>query len=120
MSNRQLTSEELVELFQPLIADVREKLTRVSGGDAELLWALRRKLAKELTYDERGKPMNRRALKALKRGEQGGRCALCGGPLPEKYAVLDRLEAMAGYTPENTRLLCPSCDASEQERKGFA
>ena len=87
-----------------------------------MLWALRRKLAKELTYDERGKPMFRRELKALKRGEreQGGKCALCGEPLPEKNAVLDRLEAMLGYTPDNTQLLCPQCDNKVQVERGFA
>jgi ribosomal protein L44E len=120
MGNRQLTPSELEGLFAPLLSGVRERLQHLSGEDAELLWALRRKLAKELSYDERGKPMHRKLLKAQKRGEQHGRCARCSDELPEKNAVLDRVEAMKGYTPENTRLLCPSCDAAIQEERGYA
>jgi ribosomal protein L44E len=88
--------------------------------DEQLLFALRRKLAKELGYDERGKPMQRRQLKAVKRTLQGGKCAICSQPLPEKNVVLDRLEAMDGYTEANTRLICRSCDYQVQESRGFA
>ena len=120
MANRRLTEGELADLFGPILENVRERLRAASGADEQLLWALRRKLAKELTYDERGKPAHRRELKAFKRGEQSGRCALCGQDLPSRNAVLDRLNAMKGYTPENTRLLCPSCDSSVQAERGFA
>jgi hypothetical protein len=67
--NRRLTDEERDHLL-PLLNDVRERLRVLAGDDAELLWALRRKLYKELMYDERGKPMQRRALKTFKRKEQ--------------------------------------------------
>jgi hypothetical protein len=120
MANRQLTQEELAQIFAPILKEVRTRLRDASRGDDRLLWALRRKLAKELTYDERGKPMFRRQLKALKRGEQGGRCALCPEPVPDKNAVPDPIEAMLGYTPGNTRLLCPPCDNKVQVERGFA
>jgi hypothetical protein len=120
MPNRQLTDAERKALFSPLIADVRSRLTDLSAGDDALHWALRRKLAKELMYDERGKPMHRVILKAQKRVEQSNSCAICRGALPEPGAVLDRLEAMKGYTMENTRLLCPACDTKEQQRRGYA
>ncbi len=120
MSNRQLMQEELERLFAPLLTRVREELKRLSGGDEALLWALRRKLAKELSYDERGKPMQRKLLKMNKRIEQNNGCALCRGELPERNAVLDRIEAMKGYTKENTRLLCPPCDQRVQEERGYA
>jgi hypothetical protein len=119
MPNRQLTAAELESLFRPLIAEVRGKLQTLSGDDRELLWALRRKLAKQLTYDERSRPGDRRALKAYKRGEQKSLCALCNEPLPEKYATLDRFEAMLGYTRKNTRLICQSCDIKLQEQRGY-
>jgi len=64
MTNRQLTDEELARVFRPIIDEVRARLRDASRGDDQLLWALRRKLAKELTYDERGKPMHRVKLKA--------------------------------------------------------
>jgi len=120
MPNRQLTQAELERLFTPLLRDVRSRLDQLSAGDDELLFALRRKLAKELAYDERGKPMQRKLLKARLRAEQYGRCPICQSDLPEKNAVLDRIEAMKGYTPENTRLLCPACDIRQQKERGYA
>jgi ribosomal protein L44E len=119
MANRQLSAAELEGIFSPLVAEVRKLLNELSAGDPELLWALRRKLFKELTYDERGKPMLRRKLKELKRAEQDNKCGECGKSLPYKYAVLDRMEAMKGYTPENTRLLCQDCDTKIQVRRGY-
>jgi len=98
---------------------VREKLVHLARGDNELHWALRRKLAKELTYDERSRPGDRVKLKAFKRGQQDNRCALCSCDLPEKYAILDRVEAMKGYTPENTRLICRECDERVQKERGY-
>jgi hypothetical protein len=50
----------------------------------DLLFALRRKLAKELSIAERGKPILRVKLKAKKRIEQDGRCKLCDAPFPER------------------------------------
>lgn len=119
MPNRQLSQEELENLFAPLIDEVRKRLDDLSGGDEDLLWALRRKLFKELTYDERGKPMQRRKLKELKRAEQDNKCKECGTSLPAKYVVLDRIEAMKGYTPDNTRLLCQACDIKVQAERGY-
>ena len=120
MANRQLTSDELSKLFRPLLQEVRGTLLSLSNGDETLHWALRRKLAKELVYDERGKPMQRQQLKAVKRGEQGNKRALCSNELPEKNVVLDRIAAMSGYTKENTRLLCRECDYKQQESRRFA
>jgi hypothetical protein len=120
MSHRKLTVEELAQMANPLLKQVREMLDAYGDGDADLLWALRRKLAKELIYDERGKPVLRVALKKRKRQEQGALCAVCAQVLPAKGSVLDRIEVMAGYTLENTRLLCPSCDTAIQQERGYA
>ena len=120
MPNRQLTKTELEDLFQPLHQLVTARLNELSGGDQQLRWALRRKLAKSLSYGERGTPMHRRRIKALKRAEQGGLCAICRQPLPERDCILDRLQAMRGYTVENTRLLCRECDFKVQSERKFA
>lgn len=120
MPNRNLSPTELRDLFAPLFADVRAKMDAASGGDEQLLWALRRKLAKELSYLERGKPGDRKALKFAKRVEQHGLCAICGQPLPEQGAVLDRREAMGGYTVANTQLVHHECDRKLQAERGFA
>jgi hypothetical protein len=84
-----------------------------------LLFAYRRKIFKELGYDERSKPMVRRKLKDQKWKEQRGLCAICGKDLPVKYTVLDRFRAADGYTPENTRLIHPECDVAHQASKGY-
>jgi hypothetical protein len=119
MANPRLNAEELVKA-QKLLNSIRRSLAKLSGGRADLLFAYRRKVYKELTYDERSKPMARRNLKALKRKEQSNRCAECRGSLPESYCVLDRLKAIGGYTAKNTRLICSRCDAKVQASRRYA
>ena len=117
--NRTLTQEELERLFNPLFHDMTTRIDSLADGDKELVWALRRKLSKELQYLERGKPMLRRAIKKKKWEEQDGKCAVCLLDLPEKNSVLDRLVAMDGYTVDNTRLLCPECDSAVQAKREY-
>ena len=62
MAGPRLTDEQRAKLFEPLFKRVQADLRRVSHGNKDLLWALRRKLAKELTYLERGTPTERRYL----------------------------------------------------------
>jgi hypothetical protein len=116
---RQITQQELTDLFRPLVQETKRRMDDLSGGDPELLWALRRKLTKELVYEEGGMPVQRKVLKAQKWGEQGGKCAVCQSGLPTRGVVLDRVVTMLGNTVENTRLLCPACDAAEQAKRGY-
>jgi hypothetical protein len=120
MSNPQLTPEQREALFAPLFARVKEELQRLSSGDVRLLWALRRKLAKELVYLERGTPSHRKRLKEKKFSEQVAFCAMCGEILPFKDVELDRIEAFLGYTPENTRLVHQKCHRADQAKKKYA
>ena len=76
MANPRLTVEQL-EIVRTLLAEIRSKLNVVSGNDADLLFAFRRKIYKELVYDERSKPAIRKRLKAMKRLEQAGKCFEC-------------------------------------------
>jgi hypothetical protein len=85
-----------------LLEEVRQSIQRLSGDDSEPQFAIRRKIAKELSYDERGKPTQRKPLPLLARG-----------------AVLDRQNAMAGYTVENVKLICRACDDELQEARSF-
>lgn len=117
---RKLTDEERGRVL-PLLEQVRQALKDLSGNDPELLFAYRRKLAKELTYDERSKPTQRKSLKRRKLIAQEGKCAICRVPLPPAAlgAVLDRLNAMDGYTDSNTRLICRDCDIKTQRERSF-
>jgi hypothetical protein len=119
MANRRLSEVELASA-SALLEKIRARLNVLSGGDRELRFALNRKIYKELGYDERSKPMARRRLKIAKFNEQNGRCAECGKPLGEKYSVLDRRNAVDGYTAANTRLVHPDCDYKKQASKGYA
>lgn len=119
MSNRQLTPGER-EIANQILRETRERIAIVTNSDAGLEWAMRRYIYIRLQHDERGTPMERRALKAKLIVKQNSVCALCGERLPDKGAVLDRLEAMKGYTEDNTRLLCPSCDKKVQEQRHYA
>lgn len=119
MATRRLSDEELAVAYE-LLNNIRSQLAQASNGDTELEWALRRKLWKELQYDERGKPMRRKLLKLRLYARQQGKCAYCGDVLPERYTVIDRIEAMKGYTLENTRLLCMACDRMIQQERAFS
>jgi len=78
MSNRNLNVDELKRANE-LLADIRARLTSLAAGDPLLLFAYRRKVVKELGYDERGKPGVRAQLKALKWGQQREMCSLRRG-----------------------------------------
>ncbi len=118
MANRNLSPDELKRADE-LLKDIRERLIALAAGDRLLLFAYRRKVTKELGYDERGKPGARGKLKALKWGRQGGKCAHCGDDLPLKYSELDRKNAVDGYTPENTELVHAKCHQERQAAKGY-
>jgi UTP:GlnB (protein PII) uridylyltransferase len=119
MPNRRLTADELIQA-NALLDLVREKLQTIAEGDRELLFAYRRKIAKELGYDERSKPMVRRALKRRMRALQLGLCPICKQALPETYCVLDRFNAVDGYIETNVRLLCQTCDHQVQKDRRYA
>src|SRR5437016_4824155 len=93
MANPQLTAKQRENLFEPVFASTQAELERLSGSDPQVLWALRRKLTKELIYLERGDPQKRRTLKRRKMQEQNGICPMCREKLPASGAHLDRLAA---------------------------
>jgi hypothetical protein len=119
MPNRNLTPDELKEA-NVLLAEIRERLVALAGDDRALLFAYRRKVTKELGYDERSKPGVRSKLKALKWGLQGRLCAECGEEMPLKYSELDRKNAADGYTEENTELVHAKCHQTRQAAKKYA
>jgi hypothetical protein len=67
MPNRNLTPDELKNA-NDLLAEIRDRLIMLAGDDPLLLFAYRRKVMKELSYDERSKPGVRAKLKAMKWG----------------------------------------------------
>jgi hypothetical protein len=80
-----------------------------------------RKISKELSYDERLKPAQRKKLKLKMYKLQNGLCANCGKSLPllALGAVLDRQNPMAGYTVENVKLICRPCDEEIQKSRSY-
>jgi hypothetical protein len=118
MPNRKLSPVEIVAADK-LLNSIRARLDRKSTGDPELLFALRRRLIVKLTHDERGTPAHRNKIKRLKRAEQNGMCPICAKELPLKYAELDRYNASAGYTVENTRLVHHGCHIEDQAKKSY-
>jgi hypothetical protein len=118
MANRILSADEL-QKATGLLDEIRDRLKHLAADDPTLLFAFRRKVMKELGYDERGKPVHRIRLKAVKMGEQQGKCAECGEALPERYAVLDRKNAIDGYTAANTELIHAECDQKRQLAKRY-
>jgi hypothetical protein len=70
MANRNLTLGEL-EKANLLLREVHARLKALAGDDADLVFAYNRKIAKELSYDERSKPMVRRKLKVIEAKRAG-------------------------------------------------
>jgi len=103
----------------PILAKLRADLIEASSGNEELLFSMKRYIAKRLEFDERGTPTQRRKLKDQKWKSQRGLCAVCKGDLPERGAELDRFLAIDGYTAKNTQLVCHSCHRKAQEERGF-
>lgn len=97
-----------------LLDDLRAKIDEVSAGDEALRFQLKRYIAKRLEFDERGTPTQRRRLKEEKRKAQNNLCTSCEEDLPATGAELHRVRAIAGYTTENTRLLCARCHANAE------
>lgn len=118
--HRNLSKDE-IEIARCILDDIRAKLISISADDPELLFAFRRKIYKELHYDERSKPRARTRLKRAKYKEQNGICTHCGNQLPDKglYAVLDRNINFDGYTIENTDLIHSECDQEIQRKRRY-
>lgn len=114
MPNRNLTADELAEANK-LLGDIRSRPEALAADDPLLLFANRKKVIKELGYDERGKPGMRSKLKALK----WGKCVHCGKDMPLPYLELDRRNAAHGYTVENTELVHAKCHQERQAAKGY-
>jgi hypothetical protein len=110
-------SEENRAKTLEILDEVRRRINAAAGDDRELVFQMRRYVAKRLEFDERGTPTQRRKLKDLKRRFQRGLCYECAQPLPERGAELHRLRAIDGYTEENTQLLCRACHAMAQARE---
>jgi hypothetical protein len=118
LSNRNLNSGELNHANE-LLSEIRKRLTDLAAGDPLLLFAYRRKIVKELGYDERGKPGVRGKLKSLKWGQQHGKCAQCHDDMALSYSELDRKNAADGYTVENTDLVHAKCHQERQAAKRY-
>jgi hypothetical protein len=116
--NRRLTKSE-IETAMQLFDKVRSELDQLSGGDPELLFALRRRIYIRLMYEERSTPAKRNKLKAGKWKAQKGLCAICSKEMALKHSELDRTKASAGYTFENTRLVHHECHVADQAEKKF-
>lgn len=123
MANPQLSEAERKKHFAPLFESIKKKISLLAEKNPRLSWALQRKLWRELSYLERGTPQQRRKLKIEKWHAQNKKCAVksCGKKknIRLKYSVLDRRKAIGGYTSQNTRLLCRSCDIKIQKQKGY-
>lgn len=119
MPNISLDSDELL-LANKLLKLTRQRIDRLAGGDPARRFAFRRKVWKELMYDERSKPMVRRRLKKLMWEKQKHLCAICKKRMPLAYSELDRKRAADGYVEANVRLVHAKCHHGDQARKRYA
>jgi len=118
MPNPQLNKDQLKQAHR-LIEKVKKEIEKLAQNDPEVVFAFRRKVYKELMYEKRGKPVERKKLKEKMWKKQKGICPLCKQKLLERGVVLDRTRAIEGYKEGNVRLICPDCDRKVQETRGF-
>ncbi len=100
-----------------LLTSLREQIRLAANDNPDLIFQMKRYIAKRLEFDERGSPTQRRKLKDLMRKRQKGLCAVCQNKLPERGAELDRFVAIVGYTAANTQLLCRDCHQATQQAR---
>src|SRR6476620_5432231 len=105
IQRRRLSDPERADA-EKILRFVRGRLDKLSNGDVGLYFALRRRVWKQLEYDERSKPPVRERLKVRKRAQQTNICPVCKKKLPKEDCVLDRLVQTNRYTMQNTRLIC--------------
>ncbi len=118
MANPQLNRTQLSEA-KKLLEKIRKEIKVIANNNPKLIFAFRRKIYKELMYDERSKPMERKRLKGLLRKKQKGLCFECKKALPRRGAVLDRSEAIKRYNEKNVNLICSECDKKIQEKRQY-
>lgn len=118
MPNPTLDADDLRQVNR-LLKLTRQRIDRLADGDAARRFAFRRKVWKELVYDERSKPMVRRRLKKLMWEKQKRLCAMCKKRLLLAYSELDRKQASAGYVEANVRLVHAKCHHRDQARKAY-
>jgi hypothetical protein len=125
MTNGRMNADQLATARQILV-ELRQRITGAAGTDQQFAFALRRYVFKNLSYDERDTPARRTKLKLQKLSDQCGVCAYANCPAPhlkmtkEQEPELDRLDAIKGYTPENTVLMHHGCHRLSQKEKRFA
>ena len=112
-------NELLSKQTNALLEKIRAEIAALCGDDRQFLHLCRRRIFTRLERDERGNPADRRRLKRKKWRQQNGKCAMCHGDMPERESELDRFNAVAGYTIENTQLLHHECHRRQQIDRGF-
>lgn len=118
MANPQLNQTQLSKV-KKLLNKIRKEINKLANNNPELIFAFRRKIYKELSYDERSKPIKRRKLKEKMWKKQKGLCFECKKKLSKNGGILDRLKAIDGYIEKNVRLICPRCDRRIQEKRSY-
>lgn len=107
-----------------LLERIRAEIDQIAAGDSMTAFQVRRYIAKQLMYDERGTPTERKIKKALLYERQKGLCGLCGKPMEKKGNDLHRThETWRGYDVDgpnpNTILLHGECHNRQQEERGY-
>ena len=101
-----------------MIAYVEGEIERVSKGDEDLAFRLRRFVHARLQLKNRGSVQQREKLRRGLFDKQQGRCALCDRPFTELLRThLHRMGA-GRYTEANTQLVHQECHEKHHRSQG--
>lgn len=119
MANPTLNEKQRKKYFDPLFRLIKKRIKNLAVHNPDVAWALQRKLWKEISYLERGKPCARKKLKWQKWKSQGRKCSFCRKGLLLPNSILDRFKATKGYTSKNARVIHSKCDRALQKKRKF-
>jgi len=125
MNNGRMSQPE-IEHARDILANVRQQISKAANGNQRLEFAVNRYVYKNLMYSERGTPAHRTKLKLAKLEDQQGKCTYSACPFPDRplrkedEPELDRIDAVLGYTSQNTVLVHHECHRLSQKSKGFS
>lgn len=112
-----LTNEQRDET-RKVLDYVAGEIDRISAGDEDLAFRIRRYIHARLQLKNRGNVQQREKLRKSLFGRQKGTCALCDKPFTELSGTHVHRTGPGGYTEANCQLVHEDCHEKHHLVKG--
>ncbi len=112
-----LTNEQRDEA-RKILEHIATEIDRISGGDEDLAFRVRRYVDARLQLKNRGSVQQREKLRKQLFAKQKGLCALCGEPFTELAGLHVHRVGPGGYTEMNCQLVHEGCHEKHHLAQG--